>query len=184
MKNVIYMCIAIVLSCLFVKTYAWTPFSPILLFKEGINWVQMIGGISVPVDLKEETVTIGSAVKAYYLLPTNLSDPQSSRHNRKRRQEFPRQNIYTYIDNIHNKTRKGEIKSCFLKIICEYAAHPVANHSLLSQLLGVLLRPSRLTDEIIGDDYMEAEMKGYANFNCSSLFPECKTNFLSSLNFI
>ncbi|KAL3278732.1 hypothetical protein HHI36_016262 [Cryptolaemus montrouzieri] len=45
-----------------------------LLWREGINWVQAVVGIGVPVDLKDETITIGTAFKAYYLLPTNTSD--------------------------------------------------------------------------------------------------------------
>lgn len=45
-----------------------------LIFIEGVNWVQMIVGIGLPLEVKDQSITLGTAIKAFYLLPTNASD--------------------------------------------------------------------------------------------------------------
>lgn len=60
----------------------------------------MVVGIGIPVDLEDATITIGSAAKAYYLLPTNTSYPTYTTYEARKDVSNLRQRMYSIIEDI------------------------------------------------------------------------------------
>ncbi|XP_044761335.1 uncharacterized protein LOC123318702 [Coccinella septempunctata] len=153
---------------------------PPIIWKDGINWVQMVVGIGIPVDLKDATITIGSAAKAYYLLPTNTSYPTYTTYEAKEGRSSLRQGIYNAMEDILRRYGFGDGKSCLLKLICEYATKDASKHSLISRVADVVLRPSSTVDATERNIYSSAEKMGSANIDCNYLFSECKNDITNT----
>ncbi|XP_045461380.1 uncharacterized protein LOC123671529 [Harmonia axyridis] len=177
MKHRSNICLIIVFCNLISYSQSWKP--PII-WEEGINWVQMVVGIGIPVDLKDATITIGSAAKAYYLLPTNTSNTDYTTYERTQGRSLLRQRIYSTVEDILQRYGFGDGKSCLLKLICDYSKKETGKNTLISKVVDIILRPSSTTDETKENIYFSAENMGAANMDCSYLFPECEHDIINT----
>lgn len=123
----------------------------------------MVGGIGIPSEVKEQSITIGAVVKSYYLLPTNSSTytNPSLIYERKKR-STTRWELYTVAEKFIERYLllailnifvffiicKSSIcslgfkngKSCILHAICEAAMVPFDEGSgLLSEIMHLVL---------------------------------------------
>ncbi|CAG9772590.1 unnamed protein product [Ceutorhynchus assimilis] len=153
-----------------------------LIWKEGTNWVSVIFGIGVPVNVEHQSITLGMVMKAFYLLPTNSSiftNPEIGILDRKSRSKrsATRWKIYEAIENYLDRNNYPDGKACLLKSICEISAVPLEQKSgLIAEIFHSILTPSSTDDEIenhIHNEYHEAEKLGREVESCSHVFPEC-----------
>lgn len=103
--------------------------------------VKLVVGIGIPMEIQDHSITIGTAAKAYYLLPTNASEytHPSIDYARKKR-SATRWIIYSLIENFFEKSGHGNGKACLLRSICEAAAKPFDKKSgILAEIVHAVL---------------------------------------------
>ncbi|XP_018575983.1 uncharacterized protein LOC108914620 [Anoplophora glabripennis] len=154
-----------------------------LIWNEGTNWVQFIFGVGIPLEVNNQAITIGTVMKAFYLLPTNSSSytSPSINYERKKRSES-RWFLYDVLENYLSRYKSLDGKACLLKTICEVSQIPFDEKSgILAEVLHAVLTPSSTEDVSENDtdsEYHAAEKLGKEVANCNSVFPECGTNLL------
>ncbi|XP_015840908.2 uncharacterized protein LOC107399276 [Tribolium castaneum] len=154
-----------------------------LIWKEGINWVQMIAGIGLPIELRDQSITVGTVVKAYYLLPNNSTyyTHPSIDYARKKRSSS-RWVAYKLIESFFERNGYGDGKACLLRSICEVSAKPFERKTgILAEIIHAILTPSttrETLDNHLNCEYHAAEKLGKEVDNCEALFPECPLNFI------
>lgn len=91
---------------------------------------KLIVGLGLPIEVEDHSITVGTVVKAYYLLPTNSNDfiRPSIDYARKKRSPT-RWLIYDFIKNFFDKNGYGDGKACLLRSICEAASKPFEQKS-------------------------------------------------------
>ncbi|XP_023017196.1 uncharacterized protein [Leptinotarsa decemlineata] len=150
----------------------------------GSNWVQFIFGLGLPFEVKRNAVTLGTVMKAFYLLPTNSSiytRPSLVIYERKKR-STSRWMLYEILERFLARYNNGDGKSCILKSICEVSHSPLEESTgILAEIVAAVLKPSA-TEEIFQHptnmDYVSAEKLGAEVGNCELLYPECKIDIL------
>ncbi|KAF7280670.1 hypothetical protein GWI33_005636 [Rhynchophorus ferrugineus] len=158
-----------------------------LVWKEGVNWVSVIFGIGIPVEVQYQSITLGMVLKAYYQLPNNSSYYTNPTIDYERKKRSPtRWMIYEMIEKYLEKNKYGDGKACLLKAICELAAVPLEERSgLLAEIVHSILTPSSTDDAIEENDnniYHAAEKLGKTERNCDQLFPECATGLIQQFS--
>ncbi|KAL1506077.1 hypothetical protein ABEB36_005508 [Hypothenemus hampei] len=150
-----------------------------LVWKEGINWISVIFGIGVPVNVNYASITLGTVLKAFYQLPNNSSyytRPYAVATLRKKRSPT-RWKLYEIIEDYLNRNNYPDGKACLLKSICEVSAVPLEQRSgLIAEIFHSILTPSSTDDEIenhVHHEYHVAEQMGKQVSNCAHIFPEC-----------
>ncbi|RZC33151.1 DM4 12 domain containing protein [Asbolus verrucosus] len=143
----------------------------------------MIAGIGLPIELRDQSITVGTVVKAFYLLPTNSTDyTQPSIDYARRKRSSTRWAIYGLIEKFFEKYGYGDGKACLLRSICEVAAQPVDKKTgILAEIIHAILTPSttrEILDNHFNSEYHAAEKLGKEVDNCAALFPECPLNFI------
>lgn len=101
----------------------------------------MIVGLGLPIEVEDHSITVGTVVKAYYLLPTNSSNFISPSIDYARKKRAPtRWIIYDFIEKIFNKHKYGYGKACLLQSICEAASKPFEQKSgIFAEIVHVIL---------------------------------------------
>ncbi|KAG5861200.1 hypothetical protein JTB14_019035 [Gonioctena quinquepunctata] len=155
---------------------------------KGTNWVQFIFGLGLPIEVQNNAVTIGTVMKAFYLLPTNSSiytHPSSVIYERKKR-STSRWMLYEILERFLARYNNGDGKSCLLKSICEVSHSPVEESTgILAEIVSAVLRPSATQEEFQNPsnmDYISAEKLGEEVGNCDLLYPECKQSILDQFS--
>ncbi|XP_066251438.1 uncharacterized protein [Euwallacea similis] len=152
-----------------------------LVWKKGVNWVAMIFGLGIPVEVNQNSVVMGSAIKAYYLLPDNSSvfTNPSIDFQRKRR-SASRWKIYELIESYLERNNYADGKACLLKSICQISSIKLEERSgLLAEIVHNFLTPSSTKEEIEDHGnyaYHFAERVGKEVGRCDHVFPECSVD--------
>ncbi|XP_066141783.1 uncharacterized protein [Euwallacea fornicatus] len=153
-----------------------------LVWKEGVNWVSMIFGLGIPVEVNLNSVVMGSTIKAYYLLPDNSSvftNPSIGDYQRKRR-SASRWKIYELIESYLEQNHYEDGKACLLKSICQISAIKLEERSgLLAEIVHNILTPSSTKEELEDHTnyaYHFAEKVGKQVGKCDHVFPECSVD--------
>ncbi|GJQ74285.1 hypothetical protein Trydic_g19182 [Trypoxylus dichotomus] len=160
-----------------------------LIWRPGINWVQMVVGIGLPVEVQGTSVTWGAVLKSYYLLPTNstqYTDPLAwiDVTSRKKRQAS-RWDMYSMMERFAESMGYENGRACLLRAICEIASAPLETKSgLLSEILDILLTPSSTNEKVDRHsdfEYHAAEELGKTHKadNCFRLFPDCSYSLIA-----
>ncbi|KAJ8921343.1 hypothetical protein NQ315_002958 [Exocentrus adspersus] len=154
-----------------------------LIWNEGVNWVQFIFGLGIPLEVKQQAITIGTVMKAFYLMPTNSSvyTRPSINYIRKKR-SGSRWILYDVLESYLSRYKSLDGKACLLKAICEVSQAPFDDRSgILAEVMHAVLTPST-TEELItnniGTEYHAAEQLGKEVDSCDSVFPECGINLI------
>ncbi|XP_066142130.1 uncharacterized protein [Euwallacea fornicatus] len=149
-----------------------------LVWKPGTNWVSVIFGIGIPVNLQSQSITLGMVMKAFYRLPNNSSyytHPSIDIYRKKR--SPTRWQMYEIFEKYLERNKYPDGKACLLKSICEVAAFPLEERSsLTAEIFQSILTPSSTDDEIEDQShnvYHAAEKLGKEIKDCSRIFPEC-----------
>ncbi|VEN60369.1 unnamed protein product [Callosobruchus maculatus] len=160
-----------------------------LLFPEGpINIIQLIIGIGVPVEVEPESVIVGWAFRAFYTMPTNISQLMLQDYGsraRNRRSTVSRWDVYKALEQQAEMHGFGG-KSCVLKAICEAAETPLdQEHGIFEELFHTLFTPTT-TEEDIADytdnEYYAAHRLGESSDGeCSRIFADCKISILETI---
>ncbi|CAH1373743.1 unnamed protein product [Tenebrio molitor] len=154
-----------------------------LIWKEGVNYVQLIAGVGLPIELRDQSITVGTVVKAFYLLPTNSSDFTHPTINFVRKKRAATRWIaYGFIEKFFERNGYGDGKACLLRSICEVARQPFDKKTgILAEIVHAILTPSTTREELdnhLNNEYYAAEKLGKEVDNCAVLFPECPLNFI------
>ncbi|XP_044735421.1 uncharacterized protein LOC123297726 [Chrysoperla carnea] len=156
-----------------------------LIYPEGDPYIQYILGIGLPIELQQQSITIGTVGKFTYRVPKNSSIfTQNSVVTQKRKKRAPpliRWNIYDILSKAAESLGLGG-KACVLLTICETAETPFdQDHGMIEELLHVVFTPST-TSELISshsdNEYFAAEMYGRNGENCKKKFPDCQIHLL------
>ena len=101
----------------------------------------MIAGIGIPIELRDQSITIGTVVKAFYLLPTNSTDyTQPSIDYVRKKRSSTRWVTYKLIENFLQRSGYGDGKACLLRSICEVAAQPFERKTgILAEIIHAVL---------------------------------------------
>ncbi|XP_025830525.1 uncharacterized protein LOC108735653 isoform X2 [Agrilus planipennis] len=156
-----------------------------LVYRPGVNWIQLVVGIGIPADVDDHSITWGASMKAFYLLPDNSSyyDNPTIDYARRRKRATSRWDLYKSIIYFVERSGLGDGKACLLRAICELAEIPLEQTSgLFAEILHALLTPSSTPEEIqeYGDlEYHAAEKLGRSTGNCDSLYSECRHSLIS-----
>ncbi|XP_060527389.1 uncharacterized protein LOC132702639 [Cylas formicarius] len=154
-----------------------------LVWKPGTNWVAVIFGIGIPVDVRYQSITLGMVMKAFYQLPNNSSyyTRPSIDFVRKKR-SATRWTMYGMAEEYLEANGYGSGKACVLQAICEAAAVPLDERAgLLAEIGRAFLTPSSTFDELVhhsNNEYYGAEQAGRGGGDCESLFRGCEANFV------
>ncbi|XP_028134621.1 uncharacterized protein LOC114329643 [Diabrotica virgifera virgifera] len=152
----------------------------------GINWVQFIFGLGLPIEVERHAITLGSVFKAFYLLPTNASSYTEPAIGVVAKRSTSRWTFYEILENMIARYNDGDGKSCILKYICEVSHSPIEERSgLLAEIVTAILKPSSTTDELhypTNMDYFSAEKLGKRQENCDYHYPGCNLNFLQQFS--
>nr|CAI5851977.1 unnamed protein product [Callosobruchus analis] len=154
---------------------------------EGPNWVQFIFGLGLPLKVKDQDITIGPVVKAFYLLPTNTSVyTRPSIDIARRKRSTSRWRVYEALENFMERYKYGDGRACVLRCICEASHTPLDERSgILAEIVSAVLRPSTTKDPLehhSNGEYLAAEELGRKMENCERLFPECTADFLQQFS--
>ncbi|XP_063909513.1 uncharacterized protein LOC135127112 [Zophobas morio] len=144
--------------------------------------VQVTWRIGIPIELRDQSITIGTVVKAFYLLPTNSTDyTQPSIDYVRKKRSSTRWVTYKLIENFLQRSGYGDGKACLLRSICEVAAQPFERKTgILAEIIHAVLTPSSTREPLDNHsncEYHAAEKFGREVDNCAVLFPECPLNF-------
>ncbi|KAJ8938432.1 hypothetical protein NQ318_011871 [Aromia moschata] len=156
-----------------------------LIWNNGSNWVQGVPKSSflvfgVPLEVKHEAITIGTVMKAFYLLPTNSSVyTRPSIDYERRKRSTTRWVLYDMLEYYLDRYNYDG-KACLLRTICEVSQSPFDERSgILAEIVQAVFTPS--TTEQVDDDRLEyhaAENLGKKIDSCDTLFPECGANLM------
>ncbi|XP_018575984.1 uncharacterized protein LOC108914621 [Anoplophora glabripennis] len=153
-----------------------------LLFEPEDNFIQLIIGVGIPVEIKSHAVVFGWAYRAVYGLPTNLSELMPMDYNERKKRSASRWDIYQMMEQMSEVRGLGG-RDCILRAICEAADNPVDKYNgFFEELVHTLFTPTT-TNEDIGhhtdNQYYAAQDLG-RNYRgkCTQFFPECRQTFL------
>nr|CAH7717358.1 unnamed protein product [Callosobruchus chinensis] len=154
---------------------------------KGPNWVQFIFGLGLPLKVKDQDITLGPVIKAFYLLPTNTSVyTRPSIDIARRKRSTSRWRVYEAFENFMERYKYGDGRACVLRSICEVSHTPLDERSgILAEIVSAILRPSSTTDPLehhTNGEYFAAEELGKKMENCERLFPECSVDFLQQFS--
>ncbi|XP_050293764.1 uncharacterized protein LOC126734265 [Anthonomus grandis grandis] len=151
-----------------------------LVWKPGTNWVSVIFGIGIPVNVQAQSITLGCVMKAFYQLPNNstyFTHPEYYSTLTRKTRSATRWKIYEMIENYLNRNNYPDGKACLLKSICEISAVPLEQKSgLIAEIFHSIFTPSSTDDKIenhVHNEYHAAEKLGKEVENCDHIFPEC-----------
>ncbi|RZC39203.1 uncharacterized protein BDFB_009817 [Asbolus verrucosus] len=153
-----------------------------LIWRPGGSRLQIIAGFGIPVDLKRETVIVGTVFKANYKLPTNVSDIKNPYvfYQRKKR-AATRWDIYGMLSQAI-EMRGFEGKSCILRAICEVARTPLEkNYGLFHELIHTFF-----TEKVSyhpDNEYYAAQILGEKNEKCEKIFRDCSSSLMDMFTF-
>ncbi|XP_065157090.1 uncharacterized protein [Atheta coriaria] len=159
-----------------------------LVYQPGLNWVQMVMGIGLPIEVQDNSITMGAVVKSYYELPNNVTQYTNptidiERKKRRRRATPSRWDIYNTLQDFIKSFGFSDGKSCLLNSVCESSKHNFdPNAGVLAELLHLLLTPSTTSEDVenaLDRDFYVAEMTGKrtTNIDCQRLYP-CESNLV------
>ncbi|CAH1974900.1 unnamed protein product [Acanthoscelides obtectus] len=154
---------------------------------KGPNWVQFIFGLGIPLEVKGQAITLGTVMKAFYLLPTNTSVyTRPSIDIARRKRSTSRWRVYEALENFLERYHYGDGRACILRSICEVSHAPLdSNSGILAEIVSAVLTPSTTNDPFehhTNVEYLAAEKLGRNMENCERLFPECGTDFLQQFS--
>ncbi|KAI4459042.1 hypothetical protein MML48_6g00000473 [Holotrichia oblita] len=123
-----------------------------LVWRPGINWVQMVVGIGLPIELEGTSVTWGAVLKSYYLLPTNstqYTDPLA------------------WIDVTSSRKRRQTTRWDLYSVMERFTERPSSTNEMVNHH----------TDF----EYHAAEQMGKTTRteNCFRLFPDCSYSLIA-----
>ncbi|CAG9857838.1 unnamed protein product [Phyllotreta striolata] len=161
-----------------------------LLFppRGGTNIIQLIIGLSLPVEVSPESVTIGWDFRAFYVLPTNLSELQYDDYGTDRqKRHISRWNLYEMLEHeAHSRGYDG--RSCVLKSICQASDTPLnKQHGLFEEIFHTIFTPTSTDEELdrhTDNEYFAARLMGKRNRGkCDVLFPECEVSLMDLFSY-
>ncbi|RZC39204.1 uncharacterized protein BDFB_009818 [Asbolus verrucosus] len=157
------------------RTLLWLPDS---------SRLQIITGFGIPVDLRLETVIIGSIIKGYYYLPTNVSifKPFGDVYYERRKRSLSRWDIYDLLAQVWQMRGFGG-KSCILRAICELSHRPVdKNYGLFDELIHVVFNPGSTKETVrrhSDNEYYAAQKLGRrSGDSCQTKFADCAVSLV------
>ncbi|XP_014095730.2 uncharacterized protein [Bactrocera oleae] len=154
-------------------------------------------GVGIPADLEYESLTVGYALKAQFLLPINATNYRENtfypeyksqynatyhvnldRYGWESRSSKLRWNLYSCIaQRLDSYGYSGT--ECVLKAICEASSLSFQRlHGVFEQIMHILLSPSSSVDQATSQSvqYIEAEKIGRLSGDCG--FYNCKISIL------
>ncbi|XP_044762175.1 uncharacterized protein LOC123319329 [Coccinella septempunctata] len=161
-----------------VKRLVWPP---------GGDKVQMIAGVGVPVDLRQETVIFGMVYKATYALPNNITQLQNSNiifQRQARSSEDSHKNVIKYIERFLYEQNQYS-KACVLRTICEAAVSKFdENGGFMNEIMNIIFESMGETIRHHDDlDYIEAFELGIRRpAECRRSYPQCKSSLLDVIS--
>ncbi|KAJ3666044.1 hypothetical protein Zmor_001500 [Zophobas morio] len=153
-----------------------------LIWQEGASRLQVITGFGIPLDLKRETVIVGTVFKANYVVPMNISQLVNPYvfYQRKKRASS-RWDIYKLLSRAI-EMRGFEGKPCILRAICEVAGAPLEkNYGLFNELIHVLFTPSSTNEKVehhSDNEYYAAQNIGEKDGKCDRIFHDCSSSLM------
>ncbi|KAJ8921348.1 hypothetical protein NQ315_002963 [Exocentrus adspersus] len=140
-----------------------------LLYPPETNVIQLIIGIGVPVELKSQAVVFGWGFRAFYRLPSNLSEVRPMDESARRtKRSLSRWDVYRMLEQMSDMKGLGG-RVCILRTICEAADIPIDKPTTTNENI------NHYTD----NQYYAAQELGRKNpGKCMRLFPECKHTLL------
>ncbi|KAJ8967293.1 hypothetical protein NQ314_002966 [Rhamnusium bicolor] len=154
-----------------------------LIWNEGVNWVQFIFGVGIPLEVKNQAITVGTVMKAFYLMPTNSSVyTRPSIDYERRKRSTSRWILYEILESYLERYKHVDGKACLLKAICETSQSPFdIRTGILAEIIHAVLTPSS-TDDVTSShmdtDYHAAEKLGKIADSCDVFFPDCGVNLI------
>ncbi|XP_044258572.1 uncharacterized protein LOC123007373 [Tribolium madens] len=175
----------LIISAQFLRYHPLSREKRTLIWPKGTGVVQAIAGFGIPVDLKKETVIVGTVFKATYHVPENVTELKAPyvTYERKKR-SATRWDIYNVLSQAF-EMRGFEGKPCILRTICEVAHTPLEkNYGFFHELIHTIFTPSSTNENVelnADNEYYAAQLIGKEKGNCGKVFHDCRTSLLDMI---
>nr|XP_023017209.1 uncharacterized protein LOC111506381 [Leptinotarsa decemlineata] len=158
-----------------------------LLYPGTFDFIQLVIGAGVPVEVDPEVALLGWSFRALYELPRNLSKltPTDYGATSRKKRHLTRWDFYKMLS--YDSLGRGHGgRACVLRSICEASDVPMDKyHGLFEELFHSIFTPTSTNEEIdhhTDNEYYAAQKLGKKyRGKCKQLFPECTTSWMDMI---